>query len=247
MSEQSNEAEQQPESGTAPEQKEEVTFSEEQQAVVDKIAAKGRDKTRAGQQREADLQRQLDEAQARIPKETRPNVPNAGDVYDEDFEASQVQREEAIRKAAEFDTRAQVEQENEQKAQQAVVVEQQKVFDETISEYGKRATKLGITPEDVQTAMAIVNQTGVSEEVGNFILADENGPLITKYLSENQQDIDTLNQLDAISAGIFIGSVKEKAVALGIKQTSTTPDPAETLSGAGVPPSKRGPEGATYE
>jgi len=249
MSEQQNETEQttQDDSGTAPEQKEKVVFSEEQQAVVNKIAAEGRDKTRAGQQREADLQKQLDEAQARIPKETRPNVPDVGDVYDDDHEERQTAREKAIREAAVFDTRQTIEQENNLKAQETATVKQQKAFDDTISEYSKRATKLGESPEDVQAAMTTVNQIGVSESVGNFILADEHGPLITKYLSTHLEEIDTINSLDPISAGIFMSELKEKAVALGIKQTSTTPDPVETLNGAGVPPSKRGPKGATFE
>jgi len=249
MREPSEVAEQQPEAQESAERREEpkVEFSEEQQKIVDSQIAGKAFEVREEKRQKAELQRQLDEVKANIPKEARPDVPNAGDIYDEDYETNRAAREAKLVEQARFDERQTVQGEQVQQAQHADLQRQQEAFNQQVSEFGNRATKAGINPQELQTAMNTVNQYGIRQDIGNFVIADEQGHLITKYLAENPQDIDTVNKLDGMNAGIFMNTVREKAVALYTKRTSDAPDPPDNLTGSGVPPRKRGAAGATFK
>lgn len=252
MSEQLNEGEgqtsQEPSSETAPEQKEKVTFDPDQQAVIDKVALQGRENVRTERQKNADLQRDLDEARAKIPQEVRPSVIEAGDTFEEDYETKQQTREEQIRKQAVFDARGKWDAEAQQADQIATQQKQQQDFNDSVVTFRETASKFDID----QNAVALMDQTiasygGVTPEVGQFIINDEQGMLIWQHMASNPLDIQTVNNMPLQQQGIFLADIKAKQVALHTKNQSTAPDPAENLTGSGVPPGKRGSKGATYE
>lgn len=249
MSEQLNEGEvEAQDSETAPEQKEKVTFSDDQQVIVNRLTAEGRENVRTERQKTADVQRQLEEARALVPKETRPNVSNAGDIYDDNFEANQQARETQIREQAEFDTRQQV---GAEQAHQAQVVEQnrqQAVFNDSITKFNGTAESFGIDSGTLQQMDgAIASHGGLRHDVGSRVLADDKGMLIYRHFSQNPDDIYTINRMSEGDAAVFVNEIKVKAVALNAKRTSSAPDPAQNLSGSGLSPTKRGSGGATFE
>lgn len=252
MSEQLNDGEEQailpPDPGTAPEEKEKITFSEEQQAIVDKVGHQGRENVRAERQKSADLQRQLDEATAQIPQEVRPNVVASGDIDDVDYENQRTQRESQIREQANFDTRQQVATENAQAAQIAEQQKQQQNFNDSLVRFNSSATKFDIDQAQLRTMDSIVTSYGgLSADVGGRVLNDEQGILTYKYLSEHPEDIVSVNQMSQGDAAVFLNDIKAKATVLYTKRTSNAPDPAENLSGNGVPPGKRGSKGVLIE
>ncbi len=236
-----------PESGQSPK----VEFNEEQQAVFDKAMG---DRTLAHRRTERDLEgknsklaQDLADAQSKIPQDARPLVPDAPDPYDEDFAAKLAVRDDAIQQAAAFDARSEAQVLiNQQEANRANDQKQQALA-KTIQTYSDTATKLGVDAQELQQAGAVVSQYGVSDDIASFILNDEQGPLITKYLAINPAALEKINSLDPMSAAVFIATdVKQQATQLGVKNRNA-PDPTDTLSGAGVSTEKRGPKGATFE
>ena len=75
----------------------------------------------------------------------------------------------------------------------------------------------------------------LSDDLVMHILADNDGPLITKHLAANPQDGYELASMSPYSVGQFLDGIKTKASALKPK-TSSTPAPATNLQGNGVDP-----------
>ena len=106
---------------------------------------------------------------------------------------------------------------------------------------------MGIKSEELQVAGAAVSNFLVQEELVNFIIEDDHGPLITKYLSQNLTELDNLRSMSPIQAAIRItNEIKPKAAALKPK-VNQAPDPVDTPQGAGISPKPKGPKGATFE
>lgn len=238
-------------SAPAAEETPKVEFDEGQQKLVDDIIGK---KTFQMRQSERDsdakineLQKQLEEANSKVPQQTRPNVPEMPDAFDDNYQEQMTQRDEAIRQAAEFDGRQSAQQAQLQVQQQAALAEQQQAFNKVVESYTDNATKLGVDATELQAAGAIVANYGLNDQVVEFILQDDQGPLITKYLANNPLEMETLRNLSPMGAAVRIGNeIKKQAAALGVKSRSA-PDPAETLQGSGVSPKKAGLQSATYE
>jgi len=67
------------------------------------------------------------------------------------------------------------------------------------------------------------------------ILADSDGPLITKHLAANPQEGYQLASMSPYQVGSFLDGIKAKASALKPKKTNA-PAPAERLTGNGADP-----------
>lgn len=224
-----------------------VEFNDDQQKVFNDMAAKKAFETREAKRESDELRRQLEETKAKIPQQSRPNVPDVPDPYDDNYESRLRERDDAIRASAEYDANVRVRQESAQREQQRTQHETQQKQVVRIQTYAGRAKTLGMTSAELESAGARVNEFGIAPDVANFIIGDDQGPLITKYLSQNPLEMETLGSMDSMSAGIRIATVvKAKAAALGVQQRNA-PDPAETLRGAGVSTSDGGPDGASYE
>ena len=232
-----------PDSGENHEEK--ITFSEEQQKVVNDIAGKSAFKAREAKREAEELKRQLEEVKAKIPQAARPDIPVV-DQYSETYAEDLARRDEAIRQANAYDLEQASQQRQKEDAAAASARKQQEDFAKTVSAYNDRATKLGVSEAELQAAGNAVVDFGIDDQVASFILGDDQGPLITKYLAKNPLELETLSQLDPMNAAIRIQTeIKQKASALGVK-TLTAPKPVETLNGSGVPLKERGPKGATF-
>jgi len=248
MSEQLNDGEQPGSGDTAPEEKEKVTFSQEQQAIIDKVAEDGRSKVIEERRKSADLERQLEESRAKIPKETRPEVPKSGDVFDDDHEERTAAREEGIRKQAKFDARQEFDADAAKDKELAGQQAEQARFNNSLKKFNDTAGKFDVDAATLNTFdTTIASHGGLRYDVGTRVVSDEQGMLIYKHFAQNPDDIYRVNGMTEGDAAVFVSEIKSKATALFTKKASETPDPAETLTGAGVPPEKRGPKNATYE
>jgi hypothetical protein len=87
----------------------------------------------------------------------------------------------------------------------------------------------------------------MSDEVINYILEDDLGPAITKYLSQNITELDSLRAMPPTQAAVRIAThVRAKASALKPK-VNAAPDPVNAPERAGKAPSAKAPKGATFE
>ena len=163
------------------------------------------------------------------------DIPAMPDAFDEDFDVKVKQRDEAIIANANYQAQnnayLQQEQANQQQAAQAQTVKVQ----ESMVSYNKKAVELGIKQEELQAAGNAVAGYGLSDDLVMHILADSDGPLITKHLAANPQDGYELASMSPFAVGSFLDSIKTKASALKPK-TSNTPEPATNLTGNGVDP-----------
>lgn len=226
---------------------EKVTFSEAQQQVIDDMAGKKTFKIREAERESDKLRQQLADLQAKIPKEVRPDIPAMPDEYAEDRDAQIAQRDEAIRQSAVFDSNQANKLKQEQAANLKAAEDRQTEINQVFADYDTQAVKLGVDAQELLAAGTAVGTYGLSNEVVLHIAKDDKGPLITTYLHKNPAALETIRQLDSLSAAAYIETqIKPQAAALGNKQP-TAPDPIETLNGSGVAPRERGPKGATFE
>ena len=237
-------------SDSAPEDDQEA-FSPLQQERFNAAIGKKVRQTRDQERRADDLERQLQEIKSQLPKQERPYVPPVPDPFsisDEEYRRTLAQRDEAVRAAVNFDNQRQAQLQNQQRLQQHQAEEQQTQQNEKIRAYSERASKLGIKAEELQVAGNSLANYGIDESLGQFILEDDQGPLITTYLASNPQELDELRSMSPAKAAARVESqIRSKAVAARPKKVTDTPDPLERPHGAGKASSKRGPQGATFE
>ncbi len=226
---------------------EKVTFNEAQQALVNDLAAKKTWKINEARREADDLRQQLSDLQAKIPKEVRPDIPEMPGEFDENRDAQIAQRDEAIRQSAIFDNNQNLHQQQVAAANLKVEQDRQTEINQVFTDYEAQSVKLGVDAQELLAAGTAVGQYGLSNEVVLHIAKDDKGPLITTYLHKNPEALETVRQLDSLSAAAYIETqVKPLAAALGNK-SPTAPPPVETLNGSGISPQQRGPKGATYE
>lgn len=226
-----------PESGdTEIENKQEdVSFTDDQQKVIQKVIDAKVAKQRQAEREAQELRQKMEELQAKIPQETRPTVPEMPDPFDDNYEQKVAERDNALREVVAYEARQQFYQEQEQFRQAEIRKAQVAELQKTVVNYSDRAKKLGLTPEQLQLAGQKVAEYGVSEEVTRHILADDQGPLITDYLSKNPLEVEKLGQMTPMQSGAYLESViKHKAMAT--RKPSNAPAPADTVRGKGTPP-----------
>ena len=229
----------------------EVKFSEEQQRVFNQAISKKVAKTHDAERKAQKLERELQEMKARHPQNSRPTVPPAPDplsLTHDEYMAKIAERDAALGKASQFDFQQQYVQRQEQEAVHARQRAAQEQMDNSVTSYMSTATKLGVKAEELQQAGHTVGDYfDDNSPIVEFILQDDVGPLITKYLGNNIAELETLSGMSPVQAAVRIATiVKPKALALKTKVNSA-PDPIAKPTPSGSSPQRRGPQGASYE
>lgn len=201
------------------------------QSRINKLTAK-----RYQAEREKDeLAKKVAELEARVNKPEspktdidEPQLPD--DIYDEDkmreYHKSMLDYNKSLTSAAvnqSYEQRVKAEQ---QKAQQA---KQQ----EALGRYADNAIKDGVDLEKLRVAETTLNQAGISQELGSYIMSDQNGGKIVEYLHDNPAVMHEVLSLDPVSAGIKIATeIKAQALSTTPK-VSGAPDPVPDFGGGG--------------
>jgi len=163
------------------------------------------------------------------------NIPPIPDEFDDNFTELMAKRDEAIQAQATYNANNQAYMQQQQFTQQQAAQAQQVKIQESMTSYSSKALELGIKQEELQAAGNVVASYGLSDDLVMHILADSDGPLITKHLAANPQDGYQLASMSPYNVGQFLDGIKTKASALKPK-TSSTPAPATNLQGNGVDP-----------
>lgn len=229
-----------------------VEFSEEQQKALNEAIGKKVFKQREAERERDRLAKELEELKKQVPKERRPEVPDLPDPYaltDDQYRAQQAKRDDALRSAAAYDAKQLALQEQVSRAREQQEQARHTQLREQVGAYAQRATKLGIKPEELQEASHVCGAFGLGgdDALTQFILDDDQGPLITKYLAKNPLELEKLVAMPATQAAVRIATfIKDKAVALKPK-VNTAPDPVDSPRSSGSVQKARGPQGATFE
>jgi len=204
------------------------------QKAINKQHAKYREEERKRIEVEKEAKELREKLAAFESAKVETDIPPIPDPYDDDYEDKIKARDEAITRKASQEAQKSflTEQQNAQK-ETAKKTEQERI-NTLISGYDKHTVTLGLNPSDVAKAGNKVVEYGISGEVAEFILEQEDGPLITTYLSENPILLDELRHMTPIQAAFKVSS-DIRAAASGLKpQASTAPDPVEILTGRGA-------------
>ena len=226
-----------PEAGSelAPEVSEDEKKAKRQAAFNKEYGAK----KQAERDRDAALKEVADLKQAQL----NTNIPQAvGEMpdsldFDTDAEFTQAKTQyiNNIRAHANHDAQ---QASIEQQRQQNIAAQQQKAYEAqqaSITKYSENAKTLGVDPQELKLAANAVASYGISSDLTMAILSESNGPLITKYLAANPQEVSNLNSMTAYQAGAYMATLSEKASALKPKPSSA-PSPTTDISGTGADP-----------
>lgn len=221
-------------------------FTPEQQEIFNREIGKKTFKIREAERKAEELAAKLKEMESKLPQESRPEVPEMPNQFDDDFEERVRLRDQAILQQAEYDAKQRLVTEQQQQAQYQQQQAEQQALMQKAEDYRQNALKRGVDMAELQAAGAQVSQFGLRDDVTQEILSDDMGPNITLYLAQNPQVMADLNSASPVRVGVLYEQIRANASGLN-KQVTPPPEPVETLSGAGVPPKDRGPSGATYE
>ena len=204
-----------------------------------------------GEAREAERQAEALRAEnqqlrSQLPQEQRPVVPEPPDPYDADYAGKLKDYTEAVAATATYDAGQKARTEADQRQQFEA---QQKLQGEWITRaqtYTEKAKALGVSPEKLQETGSYVARAGVNNDVTQYILEHEKGPLITQYLATHTEELDQLVGMNTAHASVYIQTVitPKASASSGV---SGAPEPPDSLGGGGAPPTQRGPAGATFE
>ena len=234
----------------AAEAKEPVRFDAKQQKVFEEALAKKVHKQREAERESERLRRELEEVKARLPKQERPPVYESPDPFaysDNEYKQRLQYREQSLVQAAQWDAQQNALKYQEQVRANEQARKQHEELAETVKTYAGRAVKLGVRPEELQAAGNLVAQAGLSEDIVQYILHEEQGALFTKYLADHPSELEELRDLTPTRAAVRLATmIKPKLVALQPK-VNRAPDPLIKMSGSGKPPKPSGVKGAVYE
>lgn len=193
------------------------------------LTKKRREAERLAEERE----RENRELKQKLREQSEPKVPpmpDADALTPDEYETAVRKRDDAIR------ARAKWEAENQQAAQENQSYEQQKAYQKqqevvkTANTYNSRAKKLGVKPEELQQAAATISSIGIHDDVVMDILEREEGPLITKYLGDNVNQLIEISSMSPVKAALYI----ERKVLPKVRKTkrkSKTPTPPSKVNG----------------
>ena len=227
-----------------------VEFTPEQQAKVDEIARKAAARNLEKLQEAVAARQAAEEQLARLqpaPQQApgRPFVPPVPDPFEDGYEQKLAFRDEALAKAAQWDTVQAISKYHmaeQQKVQQQAAEEEVK---KVVSTYTSRAHKMGIKDAELVFAGSQIQAVGMSGELVEHILHDAQGPAISVYLGNNPEELEKIRAMPAISAAIYLETqIKPKAARTPKKAPPATLDP---IRGSGYKEGQLGGKGLVIE
>ena len=201
------------------------------QKRIDELTAK-----RYQEQRRADaLELKLKEIEAASQSQAAPTNIAApvmpDDVYDTEamakYHQDMVSYSTQVAQQAATQTFERQQQAKQEEARQAAL-------NQTISTYASNAIRDGVNLEKAQAAENFLQQAGISESLGSYLLNDPNGAKVVEYLGDNPSIAYELLALDPVTAGIKIeNEIKPRAISTTPK-VSNAPEPIPEITGGGV-------------
>jgi len=217
------------------EEKDPATLAQEQaQKAINRQHAKYREEERKRlevEKRAKELEERLAALEAKNSDITVPELP---DVWDDDYESKIAQREEALLRKARIDFEKSQKQSQLDAQEEAKRQAEQERLKGLVEKYDKNTVKLGLDVEEINKASNAVASYGISGELADFIMQDDEGPLLVKYLASNPLELDELRNMSPIHAAMKINSTIRAAASTMKPKASNAPDPVEMISGRGA-------------
>ena len=159
---------------------------------------------------------------------TAPTYPE--DQYDEEaVKKYHSDNQKYYTQVAQGAAKSQFESQQQASKQQDINVKHQVVMDK----YAANATRDGVDFDKLLIAEKSLKQAGLSNELGSYLMNDNNGAKIVEYLNDNPAEMHDIMQLDPVSAGIRIANVIKPKVLAQTPKVSGAPDPIPEVKGGG--------------
>ena len=206
------------------------------QEAANKAFIKNKQKLREEQkQKEAALKEaeELKKRLAEFEREKEPEVPNMPDPFDDDFEKKVAERDEAIRKAVAYQQKQEFLREqksNELKKQQE---ERESHTKKVLDTYRERVKEVGFTEEEQIKNENVIAAYIQDQSIAEFILSNDDGPLLIKALAENPVELERIAHMNAMQAAVYITNIVAPNAKKLRPQTTKTPAPAKIQHGSG--------------
>lgn len=213
---------------------EQVKPTDGAQKAINKQHAKFREEERRANQLEKEKNELKDKLSAIEAERGEVVIPPMPDQYDADFDAQMEARDKAIANKATLEANKNATLDAQNANLKTASDNETARKQDLVNSFDSRIVKLGLNPTEVKSAVEVVVDYGLTGDIGEFILSQEDGPLITQYLASNPILLDELRGMSAIQAAFKIEKEVRPAAASLKPQASNTPDPAETLSGRGA-------------
>lgn len=202
---------------------------------INKITAKAYQQER----RADDIQRQLDDANAKLSSQTPAKVEAKAvtapvlpeDIYDEDAmrkyyndsaSYNQELAQSTVNSTLEDQKRKRTEQVQKDKNQ------------ELISGYYSNAQRDGVDLDKLRVAETMVSQSGIDNSLAQHIMTDVHGGKIVEFLHDNPEVLQELTSMSPMAAAIKIANdIKPQALSQA-PRVSNAPAPATDIRGGGV-------------
>jgi len=226
------------EAESAPEVTSEATVDDHQQKI-DQAFKKEYAKRKQAERDAEVLQKQLEELKSKhteVPAEIG-EMPNEYDyATDEEYEDAKRKFIANVRARTEYDAKQKLIAEQQERTQEEAAQKRQAEIVAKAQAYSENAEKLGVDANELAQAGQAVASYGISEDLTMEILADSDGPLITKYLAGNPLEVENMSHMSPVQAGIYLATtIKAKANALKPKTSSASAPPTH-LEGASTEP-----------
>jgi len=179
--------------------------------------------------RREELEAKLQERQAPKPPPEIPPLPNP---YDTDYDQKMVERDKILKDHAAYQYQQHILKRQKEYQQQQVQTQQQQQVQELVTKFQENASKLNIPKEQFAESDKIVGAYLNSPQTAEYLLKNDNGPLIVDYLANNVQEFDKINKLGGVDQVVHIVTeVLPKAIK-GKKKTKA-PDPIDNAHTSG--------------
>lgn len=211
-----------------------LDFDKPESLTPDRIQARMGEITRKGRDRERELQAQLKESQdlaqtlkqesLEASKPLEVLAPTADQAIDdpEAFTAQQQRREQYLSDKAGHDSSI---QQNEKALKDSAAAATQS----RVNTFQANAKDDGLNEATLNNAVNVVVNSGIPQEIGDFLLTNKAGPKLTMELASNPMILQEIASMSPMDAAIKLNEMSQS-----LKQNITDPPPPpETMSGNG--------------
>ena len=224
------------------EQTPEVDEEAKKQAAIDKIIGEKTFKAKQAERERDELKQRLEAIETAKRESEAKQVANIPpmptDEFDENYQRDLQAHIDGVKRQAQWEANQAVYTQQQEQIQQQQQIQQAQEFQQKVASYSESAKKLGVDSTELEVAANKLDQLGVNlnttPHLVSSLLADQEGPLIVKYLAANPLESMQLAQMDPFTQAQYIErNVRTKLDVIKPK-TSSAPKPAQDLSGGGA-------------
>jgi len=198
------------------------------------------------------LAKEKSELEAKLAEINKPGglkpVPDIPDSFDPDFHEKLQERDRILVANSEYEHRVRLNQAAIDKVNYEKSVQEEKVRTEKVNSYRERIAKFGLDEAKLTKAESNVVRFLPNQDVKQFILEDDNGPLIVQHLNDNPVELTKVATMNPIAAALYLKETVSKIAKKLQPNPTSTPDPIRINKGRAAPDETHPDNvGATFE